>query len=80
MKLFSVSQASASVTTLRVEPAAESYAKMQGSLAESAPAPQRTGPPDTTYYMKLGYIVAGVIFFAYIVLLMRRVASVRKQS
>ena len=43
-----------------------------------APVAPRTGPPDTSYYMKLGYIVAGVIFFAYIALLMRRVATVRK--
>lgn len=43
-----------------------------------APAAPRTGPPDTTYYMKLGYIVAGAIFFVYIALLMRRVATVRK--
>jgi hypothetical protein len=43
-----------------------------------APAAPRVGPPDTSYYMKLGYMVAGVIFFAYIALLMRRVATVRK--
>jgi hypothetical protein len=48
--------------------------------AAPPPAPARTGPPDTSYYMKLGYAVAGAIFLAYIVLLLRRVASVRKTS
>lgn len=43
-----------------------------------APAAPRIGPPDTSYHMKLGYTVAGVIFLAYIVLLMRRVATVRR--
>jgi hypothetical protein len=38
----------------------------------------RTGPPDTSYYMKLGYVAAIVIFGAYIALLLRRVASVRR--
>lgn len=41
---------------------------------------ERTGPPDTAWAMKTGYIVASVIFLAYIVLLMRRVASVRNSS
>jgi len=59
--------------------AADNVAAAQESTAQvPAPASPRTGPPDTTYYMKLGYIVAGVIFFAYIALLMRRVATVRK--
>jgi hypothetical protein len=30
--------------------------------------------------MKLGYIVAGVIFAAYILLMLRRIASVRRGS
>lgn len=42
--------------------------------------PRRVGPPDTTYHMKLGYIVAGVIFGLYIVVLLRRVATVRRGS
>ncbi len=46
----------------------------------SVPAPERTGPPDTVSSMKTGYVVALTIFLAYIVLLMRRVASVRKPS
>jgi hypothetical protein len=40
--------------------------------------PARTGPPDTSYYMKLGYAAAIVIFVAYIGLLLKRVASVRR--
>ncbi len=46
----------------------------------TAPVPERTGPPDTVSSMKTGYVVALAIFFAYIVLLMRRVASVRKHT
>jgi hypothetical protein len=53
--------------------------------APAIPAPQgatsmpaRTGPPDTSYYMKLGYAAAIVIFVAYIGLLLKRVASVRR--
>lgn len=53
--------------------------------AAAIPAPQgatsmpaRTGPPDTSYYMKLGYVAAIVIFLAYIGLLLKRVASVRR--
>jgi hypothetical protein len=40
--------------------------------------PARTGPPDTSNYMKLGYTAAAVIFLAYIGLLLKRVASVRR--
>lgn len=36
------------------------------------------GPPDSTFHMKLGYAVAGAIFAAYIALLLKRVASVRR--
>ncbi len=46
----------------------------------TSPTPERTCPPDTMSSMKTGYIVALTIFLAYIVLLMRRVASVRKTS
>ncbi len=53
--------------------------------APAIPAPQgatteapRVGPPDTSYYMKLGYAAAFVIFVAYIGLLLKRVASVRR--
>ncbi len=49
-------------------------------VAVQPAVPERTGPPDTSYYMKLGYAVAGAIFLAYILLLLRRVASVRKPS
>ncbi len=48
--------------------------------ATTQPPAERTGPPDTSYYMKLGYIVAGVIFAAYILLMLRRIASVRRGS
>ena len=47
-------------------------------VAVQPTVPERSGPPDTSYYMKLGYVVAGALFLAYIVLLLRRVASVRK--
>lgn len=40
--------------------------------------PARTGPPDTSYYMKLGYAAAIVIFLAYIGLLLKRVAGMRR--
>ncbi|HMS03379.1 MAG TPA: hypothetical protein PKE51_10415 [Gemmatimonadaceae bacterium] len=40
----------------------------------SAPA----GPPDSSFHMKLGYTLAGVLFAAYIALLLKRVASVRR--
>lgn len=53
--------------------------------AAAVPAPQgatsmpaRTGPPDTSYYMKLGYTAAIVIFVAYIGLLLKRVAGMRR--
>ncbi len=53
--------------------------------APAIPAPQgatnmpaRTGPPDTSYYMKLGYVAAIVIFAAYIGLLLKRVAGTRR--
>lgn len=53
--------------------------------APAIPAPQgatsmpaRTGPPDTSYYMKLGYAAAIVIFLAYIGLLLKRVAGMRR--
>jgi hypothetical protein len=53
--------------------------------AAAIPAPQgatsmpaRTGPPDTSYYMKLGYAAAIVIFAAYIGLLLKRVAGTRR--
>ncbi len=49
----------------------------QPSAATSA-LPERTGPPDTVSAMETGYIVATVIFLAYIALLMRRVATVRR--
>ncbi len=58
--------------------AQDSSAQPDSTAQVPAPVAPRTGPPDTSYYMKLGYIVAGVIFFAYIALLMRRVATVRK--
>ena len=58
--------------------AQDSSAQQDSTAQVPAPVAPRTGPPDTSYYMKLGYIVAGVIFFAYIALLMRRVATVRK--
>jgi hypothetical protein len=53
----------------------------QDSIAAAAepPSPQgRAGPPDTSYYMKLGYAVAIAIFAAYIALLLKRVAAVRR--
>lgn len=53
---------------------------MNAQVESSSAPPERTGPPDTSSAMKTGYIVASVIFLAYIVLLMRRVASVRKSS
>jgi len=56
----------------------DSTARQDSTAQVPAPVSPRTGPPDTSYYMKLGYIVAGVIFCAYIALLMRRVATVRK--
>ena len=53
----------------------------QGSDSTALQAPAdagRAGPPDTSYYMKLGYAVAIAIFAAYIALLLKRVASVRR--
>lgn len=44
-------------------------------LALQAPAVQ---PPDTSTYMKGGYVVAAVIFFAYIALLVARARRVRR--
>lgn len=38
----------------------------------------RAGPPDTSNYMHLGYAAAIAIFAAYIGLLFKRVANVRK--
>jgi hypothetical protein len=52
----------------------------QDAATQVATAPARVGPPDTSYYMKLGYIVAGAIFAAYILLMLRRIASVRRGS
>jgi len=66
-------------STAPQDSSAQDGSAQQDSTAQvPAPVAPRTGPPDTSYYMKLGYIVAGVIFFAYIALLMRRVATVRK--
>jgi hypothetical protein len=49
------------------------------SVAVTAATPAAPiGPPDSTFHMKLGYAVAGVIFAAYIALLLKRVASVRR--
>ncbi len=64
-----------SVNALRAQEAAAA-----DSAAQVAAAPARVGPPDTSYYMKLGYIVAGVIFAAYILVMLRRIASVRRGS
>lgn len=41
-------------------------------------APPRVGPPDSSGDMALGYAAAAVIFLAYIGLLLKRVASVRR--
>lgn len=46
--------------------------------AVAAPQGAPSGPPDSTSDMHLGYAVAGVIFVAYIALLLKRVASVRR--
>lgn len=51
-----------------------------GAAQAMIPVPPRVGPPDTTYYMNVGYIVAFLVFAAYIALLLRRVANVRRRS
>ena len=84
--LFTPQQASGIVASYEMqEQAAQQVLQPQEAEASSppqttVPVPERTGPPDTVSSMKTGYVVALAIFFAYIVLLMRRVASVRKQS
>lgn len=57
--------------------------EQRDSAAASAPmvAPPMgapAGPPDSSFHMKLGYTLAAVLFTAYIALLLKRVASVRR--
>jgi len=57
--------------------------EQQDSAASTAPtvAPPMgapAGPPDSSFHMKLGYALAAVLFTAYIALLLKRVASVRR--
>jgi hypothetical protein len=56
--------------------AAAADAVAQETVASTVPS--RVGPPDSSYHMKLGYTAAFVIFGAYIVVLLRRVAAVRR--
>jgi hypothetical protein len=42
------------------------------------PTAPPAGPPDSTFHMRLGYGLAAVLFAAYVALLLRRVASVRR--
>jgi hypothetical protein len=39
--------------------------------------PRAGGPPDTMSYMWAGYVIAAVVYGAYIVLLLRRTARVK---
>jgi hypothetical protein len=63
---------SAIITT--VQDSAAAIPAPQGATS----MPSRTGPPDTSYYMKLGYAAAIVIFLAYVGLLLKRVAGTRR--
>lgn len=58
-----------------------SGAQAQPAAGEGEASVQpRVGPPDTTYYMNVGYVVAFVVFGLYIGLLLRRVANIRRSS
>lgn len=74
----------ASPADVHIVPAVMLVARAQDSAAATpasalaAPQGAPAGPPDSTSDMQLGYAVAGVIFVAYIALLLKRVASVRR--
>lgn len=72
----SVAQDSATAAGMGEAPAVSSTPSGQETVASSAPSP--VGPPDSSYHMKLGYTAAIVIFGAYIALLLKRVAAVRR--
>jgi hypothetical protein len=60
------------------QPASVAAEPSAAQPSESSTMARPVGPPDSTFHMKLGYAVAGAIFAAYIALLLKRVASVRR--